>query len=98
MVLTGLAIVFTLAQAAPRPPSPQTDETIAVQRGSRLTVNNFAGEVIVRTWEKDSLHVVARHQPRTSVTIRPGSSTVSITSTGYMGPASVDYEITAPAW
>ena len=106
MLLTGLAIALTLAQppaasraeGPARQTAPQTDETIAVQRGARLVVNNFAGEVIVRTWEKDALRVVARHQPRTRVSIRPGSSGVSITSSGSMGPASVDYEITAPVW
>jgi DUF4097 and DUF4098 domain-containing protein YvlB len=98
MLITGLAIALTLAQAAPRQQAPQTDETIAVQRGARLVINNFAGEVIIRTWDKDSLHVIARHQPRTRVSIRPGSSSVSINSSGSAGPASVDYEITAPAW
>ena len=106
MLIAGLAVALTLAQApaqsraegAPRQTAPQTDETVAVQRGTRLVVNNFAGEVIVRTWDRDSLRVVARHQPRTKVNIRPGSSSVSIESSGYMGPASVDYEITAPAW
>ena len=98
MLLTGLALALTLAQGAPRQAAPQTDETIAVQRGARLAVNNFAGEVVIRTWDKDSLHVVARHQPRTTVSIRPGSASVSISSSGHMGPASVDYEITAPAW
>src|ERR671913_231341 len=98
MLLTGLAIALTLAQPAARQGAPQTDETIAVQRGGRLVVNNFAGEVILRTWDKDALRVVARHQPRTRISIRPGSSGVSINSGGQMGPASVDYEITAPAW
>ena len=82
MLLTGLAIALTLAQAAPRQTTPQTDETIAVQRGGRLLVNNFAGEVIIRTWDKDALRVVARHQLRTKVSIRPGSSGVSINSSG----------------
>jgi DUF4097 and DUF4098 domain-containing protein YvlB len=98
MLLTGLAIVLTLAQAAPRQGAPPTDETIAVQRGARLVVNNFAGEVVIRAWDKDSLRVVARHQPRTKVSIRPGTTGVSINSGGSMGPASVDYEITAPGW
>jgi hypothetical protein len=98
MLLTGIAIALTLAQGAPRQSAPQTDDTIAVQRGGRLSVNNFAGEVVIRTWDKDSLRVVARHQPRTRVLIRPGSAGVSITSSGSLGPASVDYEITAPAW
>src|SRR4051812_8607013 len=99
MIVTAVALALTLAQATPRQPAPQTDETVAVQRGARLLINNFAGEVIVHTWDKDSVHVVARHQPRTRVNIRPQSSSVSIGSSGYMGaPGSVDYDITAPAW
>ena len=99
MLLAGLTIALTLAQATPRQTAPQTDETVAVQRGARLAINNFAGEVIVRTWEKDAVRVVARHQSRTRVQIRPGSSRVSISADGTRGPAgSVDYEITAPAW
>lgn len=98
MLLTGLAIALTLAQPAPRQSAPQTDETVAVQRGGRLMVNNFAGEVVIRTWDKDALRVVARHQARTRVRIRPGTNGVSIDASGNMGPASVDYEITAPAW
>ena len=100
MILSLLAVTLTLAQpAAPRQAAPQTDETVAVQRGARLAINNFAGEVIVRSWDKDSVRVVARHQPRTRVHIRPKASGLSIESSGYMGtPGSVDFEITAPAW
>jgi DUF4097 and DUF4098 domain-containing protein YvlB len=105
MLLTGLALAVTLAAHPAEPPAqaarqgaPQTDETLAVQRGARLTVNNFAGEVILRTWDKDSLRVTARHQSRATINIRPTSAGVSVTSGGSRGPASVDYEITAPAW
>lgn len=99
MFPAALAIALTLTQPAPRQAAPQTDETVAVQRGARLAINNFAGEVIVRTWEKDAVRVVARHQTRTQVRIRPGSAGLSISASGTMGPqGSVDYEITAPAW
>ena len=104
MLGTVVVLALTLAQAAPAPRTtprqgaPQTDETVAVQKGARLNVNNFAGEVIVKTWDKDSLHVVARHQPRVRVNIRQVTGGVNVTSNGSMGPASVDYEITAPAW
>jgi len=102
MIGTVLVLALTLAQAtpapAPRQSAPQTDETVAVQKGTRLNVNNFAGEVILKTWDKDSLHVVARHQPRGRVNIRQVTGGVNITSSGSMGPSSVDYEITAPAW
>jgi DUF4097 and DUF4098 domain-containing protein YvlB len=100
MFLAGLTIALTLTQAAtPRLQTPQTDETVAVQRGGRLAINNFAGEVIVRTWDKDAVRVVARHQARTTVRIRPGSAGLSISASGTHGPqGSVDYEITAPGW
>ncbi len=101
MILTAV-LSLTLAQAGPAHPlpPPQTDQTVPVQRGSgRLTINNFAGEVIIHTWDKDSIHVVARHQSRTKVNIRPTASGVSINATGTMGPqGSVDYDITAPGW
>jgi DUF4097 and DUF4098 domain-containing protein YvlB len=102
MLIRGLVIALTLAQApapAGHQEAPKTDETVAVQKGSRLSVNNFAGEVIIHTWEKDAVHVVARHQSRTRVSIKPGAGGLSIEATGTMGPqGSVDYEITTPAW
>jgi DUF4097 and DUF4098 domain-containing protein YvlB len=100
MLVTSVAIAVLLAQApAARVGAPQTDETVAVQRGARLLVNNFAGDVIVRAWDKDSVHVVARHQSRTTVSIRPSPTAVTISASGTRGPqGSVDYEITAPAW
>lgn len=101
-MITGLIVALTLAQAqapAGHQEAPKTDETVAVQRGGRLTVNNFAGEVIIHTWDKDSVHVVARHQSRTRVSIRPNPAGLSIEATGTRGPqGSVDYDITAPAW
>ena len=102
MLITGLLMALTLAQAtAPvgHQEAPKTDETVPVQKGTRLTINNFAGEVIIHTWDKDSVHVVARHQSRTKVIIRPNAAGLSIQAAGTMGPqGSVDYDITAPAW
>lgn len=100
VVTAGIALAIVLAQApAPRQAAPQTDETIAVQRGARLSVNNHAGEVSVRTWDKDSVHVIARHQARSRVNIRPTSGGLSIGTSDSAGPpASVDFEITVPAW
>jgi len=100
MLLTSIALALTLAQAAPaRQAAPQTDETVPAQRGGRLSVSNFAGEVIIRSWDKDSIHVVGRHQPRTKVRIRQNGGGAAIDTSGYMGsPGSVDFEITAPPW
>ena len=77
--------------------APQTDQTVAVARGARLTVNNFAGEVVIRTWDRDQLRVQARHTSRAKVNIRQTATVVAITADTH-GTASVDYEITAPSW
>jgi len=108
MVVSGIVLAIVLAQApsqvpaqapAPRQAAPQTDETVAVQRGGRLNVTNHAGEVIVRTWDKDSVRVVARHRPTSRISIRPTSAGLTIGSNSNSEPSrSVDFEITAPAW
>lgn len=98
------ALIATLiASLTAAPPqdrrAPQTDETVAVSRGTRLSIENFAGEVVVRAWDRDSLRVQARHSARGRVNVRPAPSVVRVTASGDRGPVgSVDYEITAPAW
>lgn len=77
--------------------APQTDQTVSVTRGARLTVDNFAGEVVIRTWDRDQLRVLARHTSRAKVNIRQTATAVSVTADTH-GTTSVDYEITAPAW
>jgi DUF4097 and DUF4098 domain-containing protein YvlB len=104
MIAGTAALVYALAVAQPsaqerQPRAPQTDQTVPVTRGTRLSVDNFAGEVVVRTWDKDSLRVQARHASRTRINIRPGESGVRVSASSQTGPnGSVDYEITAPAW
>jgi DUF4097 and DUF4098 domain-containing protein YvlB len=103
MILTATFVMFAaLAAAQPaeqtrdtRP--PQTDQTVPVTRGTRLMVNNYAGEVILHVWDKDAVHVVARHGARATVTVRPADGSLSISSSrGSAG--SVDYDLTVPAW
>jgi DUF4097 and DUF4098 domain-containing protein YvlB len=102
MPIAGIALALLLAQAqAPTPlrEPPKTDETVPVQRGARLTINNFAGEVVIHSWDKDQIHVLARHQARTQVSITNSGTVVLITASGTRGlQGSVDYDITAPAW
>jgi hypothetical protein len=101
MVATAV-LIGTLAAAAPQARdarAPQTDQTVPVTRGTRLLVNNFAGEVVVRAWDKDSLRVQAHHSSRIHVSLRNGDGTLRVSSASSTGPeGSVDYEISAPAW
>lgn len=84
------------SQPARRSRPADTDETVAVSKGTRLSVNSFAGEVQIRGWERDSVRVQAYHNLRSRVTIKPGSAGLSVSSSG--SPGAVDYDISVPAW
>ena len=86
------------AQTVATSKPPQTDQTIAVTRGARLTVDNFGGEVIVRGWDRDAVRVQARHSSRMRVSVRTVQSGVGVSSSGSHGPGAVDDEINVPAW
>jgi hypothetical protein len=110
MLLMTAALVAALGTApAPAPaqaPSagaearkvrtPDTDETVNVIKGTRLSVNAFAGEVIVRGWARDAVRVQGRHSTRTRVTVKPTGLVLAVSASG--SPGSVDYEINVPAW
>ena len=79
--------------------APQTDQTVPVTRGARLTIDNFAGEVLIRGWDRDSLRVQARHASRARVNVRTIATGVRLSASAERGPVgSVDYEINAPVW
>jgi hypothetical protein len=101
-LFVAIAILGANAPASAQQPrdrkAPDTDQTIAVARGARLTIDNFAGEVVIRTEARDTLRVTARHSARNKVDIQTTAAGVVIRSRGSAGPASVDYEITTPHW
>ena len=85
----------------PAPPSrrPKEDQTVAVTKGMRLAVNNFAGSINVRTWEKDAVRVESEHSERDRVTVRPMDAVLRIGATSEHGPSrTVDFTLTVPRW
>lgn len=74
------------------------DTTIAVKRGTRLEVDNFAGEIKVRAWARDALRIQASHSRRTRVDIDRSASAIRLTAIGRMVPGQVDYQLTVPTW
>ena len=87
-IVTGALLSAALIQ--------QTDTVIAVRPGTRLDVDNFAGEVVVRTWSRNEMRIVADHSSRSEVEILRSGSTVRLRLRSRRGPGSVDYEITVP--
>jgi hypothetical protein len=87
---------FILAMAIIAP----TDQTVQVAKGTKLDVNNFAGDVTVKVWDRDAVRVEVIHSDREIVDIKQGDQTLTIRSRSVRGgrPRSLDYAITVPAW
>jgi DUF4097 and DUF4098 domain-containing protein YvlB len=88
-------------QARPGGPetSPRTDQTVDVAKGTRLVVSNNAGEVTVRSWDREQVRVQATHGPRITVDVATADNTLRVRSRAERGPANlVDYQITVPRW
>lgn len=99
ILVSGAFALPSAAQQAPRERrAPDTDVTENVTRGARLNIDNFGGEVVLRTWDRDALKVTARHSTRTKVSIRNTPTAVTVSASSRAGVGPVDYEITAPAW
>ena len=77
-----------------------TDQTVDVAKGTKLSVNNFAGDVAIKTWGRDAVRVEVNHSDREAVEIKQVDQTVSVRSRSTRGgpPRSLDYTITVPAW
>ena len=75
------------------------DTTFAVQTGARLDVNNFGGEIVVKTWNQNTVQVHSSHSSRSQVNVSASGSTVLVRTEGRRGPPSiVDLDITVPSW
>lgn len=86
-------------QARRDEPAPNTDRTVPVQKGMRLNVNDFAGEIAVGVWDRDAVRVQADHSIRERVNVRTTETQVVVGVSSTMGPVgSMDLRITVPAW
>ena len=77
----------------------QTDTTVPVRSGARLEVNNFGGEIAVKTWSRSAVRVEANHSSRDRIQIVASDQSVHVKSEGGRhGPGTIDYNITVPTW
>jgi DUF4097 and DUF4098 domain-containing protein YvlB len=103
LAIAALAAALALPAAAQTTPPPasrsKTDQTVAVQKNMRLSVDNFAGSITVRTWEKDAVRVEADHSLRDRVNIRPTEAVLRVSTSSERGPSrTVDFTLTVPRW
>ena len=80
-------------------PAQQIDSTVPVERGQRLEVNAYAGDLAVVTWNRNAVRVEGESSGRTRVEIIRSGSILEVRTEGRRGPAGmVDLKITVPAW
>jgi DUF4097 and DUF4098 domain-containing protein YvlB len=88
-------------QARPGGPesAPRTDQTVDVVKGTRLVLSNNAGEVAVRSWDRDQVRIQASHSERDRVDVQTADSTLRVRGRALRGSSSlIDYQITVPRW
>jgi DUF4097 and DUF4098 domain-containing protein YvlB len=93
VILTLVSAACMLALGAP------LDTTVSVDRGQRLEVNAFGGDITVKIWARNAVRIQADPSSRTEISVTTSGSTVSVRTEGRRGPASsVDLDLTVPAW
>jgi hypothetical protein len=65
-MLTQLLLTGALLTLAP---VQDTDTTFAVDPSERLSVSNFSGEIIVRTWSRNEVRIRAEHSRRDGIVV-----------------------------
>ena len=100
-VVTAAVLSALLAQAPAdnrQNRAPQTDQTVPAARGTRLAIENTAGEVVVHAWEKDAVRIQARHRSSAKINVRTEANMIRVDAVTGGPVGSIDYDISAPAW
>ncbi len=88
-------------QARPGGPegSPKTDQTLDVAKGTRMVLTNNAGEVVVKSWDRDQVRLQATHSERETIDAQTTDNTLQVRARTTRGPGSlVDFTVTVPRW
>ncbi len=93
MLFTTTALVAALLA------SPPADTTLAVAKGTRLSVNNHAGRITVTAWDRNEVQVRSTSSDEDAeIRVESSGGEVRVSQRMRYGPAEVDLAISAPAW
>jgi hypothetical protein len=96
-----LTLAGGLLAGMPQQQQFDTDTTVSVSAGTRLSLENVGGEVTIRAWDRNQVRIQATHSSRTRVGIRVSESVLRLTPQGSRGMGAmggmVDYVLTVPA-
>jgi len=93
MLLTTTALLAALAAF------PQSDTTLAVTKGTRLSVNNHAGRITVAAWNREEVRVRSTSSDDDArLRVEASNREVRVAQNMRDGPADIDVTINVPAW
>lgn len=88
-----MLFLLTLLAAAPM---QDTDTTVTVRAGSRLSLENHEGDITIGTWSRNVIRVQATHDEDTQVEVQNRGGGVYIRARGRGGNSEVSYRLTVP--
>ena len=93
MLFTATALLAALAA------SPAADTTLAVTKGTRLSVNNHAGRITISAWNRNEVQIrSASSDGDAEMRVESSGGEVRVSQRMRYGPADIDLTISAPAW
>lgn len=93
-----MVIAMLVAALGMGPQAQAVDTVFTVDRGERLEVDNFRGEVVVRAWDRNSVSVRADLSGRQTVEVVRTGTAVRVRPRSQRGPQTADFEIQVPRW
>jgi DUF4097 and DUF4098 domain-containing protein YvlB len=92
-------VLLTLVAGLVLAAAQQLDTTVVAERGRRLYVNAYGGDVTVGTWTRNAVRVEANESGRSRVELLTSGTTVNVRTQGRHGPPSdLSLRITVPVW
>jgi DUF4097 and DUF4098 domain-containing protein YvlB len=92
-------LFMTTALLAALAASPAPDTTLAVAKGTRLTVNNHSGRITVAAWNRDEVQVRSTSDDGDGrLRIEASNREVRVAQNMRHGPEDIDLTINVPAW
>jgi DUF4097 and DUF4098 domain-containing protein YvlB len=73
-----------------------TERTISVRQGTRLALHTVNGSIRVRAWDRNTVHLVARHDPQARVEIDEEGTTLRVSTHPGGKKQEVVYTVSVP--
>lgn len=94
-----MSLTLAIATTAVLSLGSGADTTIAVRSGMELSVANFAGEVTIRSWEKNAVRIRADSQGRDKIIVKQEDGALLVKAYSQRAVQHmIDLQITAPSW